>query len=110
MSIGSSRATKQAARRSVEQGPRLRGCDRGGVHRHADSNRRAWPAAGSHLRLRAQALLRPPRAVLAATRRGGAIWAHLVVGNPCNIDILLRVILLELHPTSPPSHTCLLLR
>jgi hypothetical protein len=34
---------------------------------HADSSRRAWPAAGSHLRPRAQALLRPPRAVLAAT-------------------------------------------
>src|SRR5688572_11857466 len=155
MSIGSSRATKQAARRSVEQGsaqrgagarlrdatvepikarrfeadpcaspgvrsqrvplppldaPRLRGCDRGGAHGHADSIRRAWPAAGSHLRLRAQALLRPPRALLAATRRDGAIWAHLVVGNPCNIDILLRAILLKLHPISPPSHTCLYMK
>jgi hypothetical protein len=60
--------------------------------------------------LKAQALLRPPRAVLAATRRDGAIWAHLVVGNPCNIDISLRVILLKLHPTSSPSHTCPLMR
>src|SRR5687767_6261730 len=133
MSIGSSRATTQAARRSVEQGPRRRGCDRGGVHGHADSIRRAWPAAGSHLRPRAQALLRPPRALLAATRRDGALsnglrplrthWgkertrsrsdragAHLVVGNPCNIDILLRTILLKLHPTSPPSHTCLYMK
>jgi hypothetical protein len=100
-------------------------------NRHADSIRRAWPAAGSHLRTRTQALLRPPHTVLAATRRDGALsnslrplrahWgkvrtrsrsdragAHLVV--PCNIDILLRVILLKLHPTSPQSHTCLLLR
>jgi hypothetical protein len=74
-------------------GPRLRGCDRGGVHRHADSIRRAWPAAGSHLRPRAQALLRPPRAVLAATRVGrgdlGAYccrsplqYRHIAAGNP----------------------------
>ncbi len=48
--------------------------------------------------------------VLAATRRDGAIWAHFFVGSPHNIDILLRTLLLELHPTSPPSHTCLLLR
>src|SRR5688572_21478368 len=107
MSIGSSRGTTQTARRSAEQGPRLRGCDRGGVHGHADSMRRAWPAAGSHLRQEAQALLRPPRALLAATRRDGALWAHFAVGSPCNIDILLRAILLKLHPISPPSHTCL---
>ena len=48
--------------------------------------------------------------VLAATRRDGAIWAHFVVGRPCNIDILLRPILLKLHPTSPPSHTCLYMK
>jgi hypothetical protein len=40
----------------------------------------------------------------------GAIWAHIVVGRPCNIDILLRAILLNLHPTSPPSHTCLYMK
>src|SRR5215831_21011395 len=40
----------------------------------------------------------------------GALWAHLFVENPRNIDILLRALLLDLHPTSPPSHTCLLLR
>ena len=45
--------------------------------------------------------------VLAATRRDGAIWAHFFVGSPRNIDILLRALLLDLHPTSPPSHTCL---
>src|SRR5688500_9688370 len=38
--------------------------------------------------------------------RSDRAGAHLVVGNPCNIDILLRTILLNLHPTSPPSHTC----
>src|SRR5262249_56081475 len=36
--------------------------------------------------------------------------AHLFVGSPRNIDILLRALLLDLPPTSPPSHTCLLLR
>ena len=71
--------------------------------------------------------------VLTATRRDGALsnglrplrahWgrqtpavakrplgAHIVVGRPCNIDILLRAILLNLHPTSPPSHTCLYMK
>src|SRR6185436_5758820 len=48
--------------------------------------------------------------VLAATRRDGAIWAHLFVGSPRNIDILLRALLLDLHPTSPPSHTCLYMK
>ena len=48
--------------------------------------------------------------VLAATRRDGAIWAHFFVGGPRNIDIFLRVLLLELHPTSPPSHTCLYMK
>jgi hypothetical protein len=82
MSIWSRRATQQPARRSVEQGPRLRGCDRGGVHGHADSIRCAWPAAGSHLRQEAQALLRPPRAVLAATRVGrGAVARPLGQGE-----------------------------
>ena len=87
----------------------MRGCDRVGVHRHAESMRRAWPAPGSHLRHRRRhcSALRVP---LAATRRDGALRAHFVVGSPCNIDILLRAILLELHPTSPPSHTRLLLR
>src|SRR5690242_6153432 len=36
--------------------------------------------------------------------------AHFGVGNSCNIDILLRVLLLQPHPISPPSHTCLGLR
>src|SRR5215470_7374437 len=36
--------------------------------------------------------------------------AHLFVGSPCNIDILLRALLLDLHPTSPPSHTCLVMK
>ncbi len=48
--------------------------------------------------------------VLAATRRDGAIWAHFFVGSPRNIDILLRALLLELHPTLPPSHTCLVMK
>jgi len=48
--------------------------------------------------------------VLAATRRDGAIWAHFFVGDPRNIDILLRALLLELHPAAPPSHTCLYMK
>ena len=48
--------------------------------------------------------------VLAATRRDGAIRAHFFVGSPRNIDILLRALLLELHPTLPPSHTCLYMK
>jgi len=43
-------AGMRPARRSAEQGPRFRGCDRAGAHRHADRSRRAWPASGSHLR------------------------------------------------------------
>ena len=72
--------------------------------------------------------------VLAATRRDGAthtrilpvvrrpwarwssagtsacLGAHFFVGGPRNIDIFLRALLLELHPTSPPSHTCLYMK
>src|SRR5262245_7151611 len=40
----------------------------------------------------------------------GALWAHLFVGSHRNIDILLRALLLDLHPTSPPSHTCLVMK
>src|SRR5262245_35940179 len=40
----------------------------------------------------------------------GTIWAHLFVGTPRNIDILLRALLLDLHPSSPPSHTCLVMK
>src|SRR5262245_51006802 len=40
----------------------------------------------------------------------GAIRAHLFVGSPRNIDILLRALLLDLHPASPPSHTCLVMK
>jgi len=40
----------------------------------------------------------------------GAIWAHFFVGSPRNIDILLRALLLELHPTLPPSHTRLYMK
>src|SRR5262249_48300634 len=51
---------------------------------------------------------------------GGAAWtiagmnaclgAHGFVGSPRNIGILLRALLLDLHPTSPPSHTCLVMK
>jgi hypothetical protein len=88
--------------------PRLRGCDRGGVHRHADSIRRAWPAAGSHLRPRAQALLRPPRAVLAATRVGrgdlGAYccrsplqYRHIAAGDPKSASHIASVAHVPIH-------------
>ena len=40
----------------------------------------------------------------------GAIRAHLFVGSPRNIDILLRTLLLDLHPPSPPSHTCMVMK
>src|SRR5215510_11455440 len=40
----------------------------------------------------------------------GTIRAHLFVGSPCNIDILLRALLLDLHPASSPSHTCLTMK
>jgi len=40
----------------------------------------------------------------------GAIRAHLFVGSPRNIDILLRALLLDLPPASPPSHTCLVMK
>src|SRR5262245_21065072 len=111
MSIWSRRVTQQTVRRSVEQGPRLRGCDRTGAHEDRGLNRRTRPAPGSHLRVTAQALLRPPRSVLAATPQGtGRMRAHLFVGDPRNIDILLRALLLDLHPASPPSHTCLVMK
>src|SRR5262252_2712112 len=42
-----------------------------------------------------------------ASDRSGA---HLFVGSPRNIDILLRALLLDLHPTSPPSRTCLVMK
>ena len=52
-----------------------------------------------------------PATVLAATRRrDGAIRANFCVGDPRNIDIFLRVLLLELHPAPLPSHTCLYMK
>jgi hypothetical protein len=99
------RRSSSAPRRAPSSGMRPRRCAMGTrIQSGALGPLRGRPT------LKAQALLRPPRAVLAATRRDGAIWAHLVVGNPCNIDISLRVILLKLHPTSSPSHTCPLMR
>src|SRR5262249_16601447 len=50
------------------------------------------------------------RATQQPTILDGALWAHLFVGSPRNIDILLRALLLDLHPTSPPSHTCLYMK
>jgi len=48
--------------------------------------------------------------VLTATRRDGAIRAHFFVGVHRNIDIFLWALLFELHPASPPSHTCLYMK
>src|SRR5262245_40507609 len=42
--------------------------------------------------------------------RQATAQGHLFVGSPRNIDILLRALLLDLHPTSPPSHTCLVMK
>src|SRR5215831_16687171 len=131
MSIWSSRATMQTARRREEQGPR---CSSGDatpqVRKHAFKCGAVARSRVAPTRIYAQALLRRPRA-LAATRvgRGGeqrpmpllsalgqvdeaqaasaCSGAHLFVGSPRNIDILLRALLLDLHPTLPPSHTCL---
>jgi hypothetical protein len=36
---------------------------------------------------------------LATTRRDGALWAHFVVGLPCNIRDIAALAPLELHPT-----------
>src|SRR5688500_13383098 len=33
----------------------------------------------------------------------GALWAHFFVGTPCNIDILLRALLLELPTAAMPA-------
>src|SRR4051794_14672799 len=41
--------------------------------------------------------------VLGLTLRDGALWAHFVVATPCNIRDIASGLLLELHPTSPPS-------
>src|SRR5262249_62081854 len=71
MSIWSSRATMQTARRREEQGPRCPSGDATPQVRKQRSSAALWPAPGSHLRVYAQALLRRPRA-LAATRRDGA--------------------------------------
>src|SRR5215813_2885645 len=72
---------------------------------------------GSYARRTAQAICRYGQAGQRCRRPSwpqpewdGALWAHLFVGSPRNIDILLRALLLDLHPTSPPSHTRLLLR
>ena len=56
------------------------------------------------------AVARPFRQGYAPRSRSDRSGAHLVVGRPCNIDILRRAILLNLHPTSPPSHTCLYMK
>src|SRR5215831_5879730 len=119
MSIWSSRATMQTARRREEQGPR---CSSGDatpqVRKHAFKCGAVARSRVAPTRIYAQALLRRPRA-LAATRvgRGGeqrpmpllsalgqvdeaqaasaCSGAHLFVGSPRNIDILLRALLLR---------------
>jgi hypothetical protein len=99
-----SSGTTQAARRSVEQGPRFRGCDREGVRETAV---RCGVLARSRVApTHDRAGTAPPSAVLlASTRRDGTIWVHFVVANPCNTRGIPAASLLELHPTSPPSHT-----
>ena len=128
---GGQRSSRRAAARS--RGPGFRGCDREGAHWPVVQAAR--PARfGSHLRVNAQALLRRPRASWpqpAGTGRrattplrrpvaqrqmdeaqatSACSGAHLFVGSPRNIDILLRALLLDLHPSSPPSHTCLVMK
>src|SRR3954447_22717652 len=41
--------------------------------------------------------------VLGLTLRDGALWAHFVVATPCNIRDIASGLLLDLHPTTPPS-------
>ena len=52
---------ESAAHRSVEQGPRLRGCDRGGAHESRGNRCAESRVAGSHPAHNAWNLLRPPR-------------------------------------------------
>jgi hypothetical protein len=51
-----------AARRNVEQGPRLRGCDREGVHKNAMTRRAASRSGVASIGQGRWNLLRPPRA------------------------------------------------
>jgi hypothetical protein len=53
---------------------------------------------------------RRPRARWRIAGMNACSGAHFFVGGPRNIDIFLRALLLELHPTSPPSHTCLYMK
>src|SRR5215813_6427717 len=87
----------------------FRGCDPAGAQARVQV-RRCGPLPG-----RTYACIRagtaPPSACPGRNPGGdGALWAHIFVVSPRNIDILLRALLLDLHPTSPPPHTCLLLR
>src|SRR5688572_33482205 len=111
MSIGSSRATKRPAQGGAGSKRCVLGCDPGAGQESAMDCAfltRAFTVASPEAGAPAPRSGASP--VLAATRRDGAIWTHIVVGRPCNIDILLRAILLNLHPTSPPSHTCLYMK
>ena len=98
------------------------------------SNAALWPAPGSHLRVYTRRhcsavrvpwpqpewdgaesngplpLLSALGQVNEAQATSACSGAHLFVGRPRNIDILLRALLLDLHPTSPPSHTRLVMK
>ncbi|HKA41171.1 MAG TPA: hypothetical protein VKF40_04185, partial [Burkholderiales bacterium] len=93
-----------------------------------------WPAPGSHLRVDTRrhcsavrvpwpqpewdgaesngplSLLSALGQVDEAQAASACSGAQLFVGSTRNIDILLRTLLLELHPTLPPSHTCLVMK
>src|SRR5262245_21613253 len=70
------RATTQTPRRSAEQGPRLRGCDRGGVQGLAHSRGAHHSLPGRTSALRAQALLRRARAALVRNPSGPGGRGH----------------------------------
>ncbi len=115
--------TTQTARRSAEQGPRLRGCDRGGVHRPGVECGMLARSRVAPTRKRA-GTAPPSTGLLAATRRDGALsnspgccvphgrqtprrreapacGAHFVVATLYNTRGIVAGSLLELHPTLP---------
>ena len=62
----------RGVRRNVEQGPHLWGCDRGGVHQHAEIRRAAFRCGVASIRQSRWNLLRPPRAQGEGARSGAA--------------------------------------
>ena len=64
----------------------------------------AYAAAATARAAQAEATVARAQAVATGTQLAALrAQLHFVVGTPCNIDILLRGLLLELRPAKPPS-------